>query len=218
MAVAAVVDPPSVDSPIGVLVVDDHPMLRDGIAALVERQADMSMVGEAGDGLEAVRMFTSLRPDVTLIDVQMPRLGGIEAVEEIRRVDPAARLLVLTTYPGDAQAIRALRAGATGYLLKSCIRKELLDAIRAVHRGRRTVSAEVAENLAVHALDERLTGREVAILELVADGRSNRQIASDLSVSADTIKAHLKNIFGKLDVGDRTQAVTVATRRGFMHR
>lgn len=206
------------DRPIRVLIVDDHPMVRDGIAALLDRQGDMAMVGEASDGAEAIAMFQALQPDVTLMDVQMPGTGGIEAIEAIRGISANASILVLTTYGGDAQAIRAMRAGAAGYLLKNCIRRELLDAIRAVHAGRRAISSDIAHALAEHALDERLTERELAVLRLVAEGQGNKQVAQILALSTDTIKAHLKSIFAKLGVDDRTHAVTVAARRGFIER
>lgn len=203
-------------TPIRVLVVDDHPMLREGIVAVIERQADMTVVGEASDGAEAIARFAELSPDVTLMDVQMPGSSGFVAIEGIRARAPRAPILVLTTYPGDNQALRALKAGANGYLLKSCIRRELIDAIRAVHAGRRPISAEIAQEIAAHALDERLTDREVAILKLVAEGHPNKQVAWRLQVSTDTVKAHLKNIFAKLDVSDRTQAVIIAARRGYI--
>lgn len=201
---------------IRVLVVDDHPMLREGIVAVIERQADMTVVGEASDGAEAIARFAELSPDVTLMDLQMPGSSGFVAIEGIRARAPRAPILVLTTYPGDSQALRALKAGANGYLLKSCIRRELIDAIRAVHAGRRPISAEIAQEIAAHALDERLTDREVAILKLVAEGHPNKQVAWRLQVSTDTVKAHLKNIFAKLDVSDRTQAVIIAARRGYI--
>ncbi len=202
--------------PIRVLVVDDHPMMREGIAAVVDRQDDMAILGEAHDGKEALASYAALRPDVTLMDIQMPGMGGIDAIKAIRAIDPGAVILVLTTYPGDTQALRALRAGAAGYLLKSCIRKELLDAIRAVHAGRRAICSEIAQDIALHALDERLTDRETDILALVAEGHPNKQIAWRLSLSTDTVKAHLKNIFAKLGVSDRTHAVILAARRGFI--
>jgi DNA-binding NarL/FixJ family response regulator len=202
--------------PIRVLIVDDHAVVREGIAALLGRQSDMVAVGEASDGAEAVARFSELAPDVTLMDMQMSGMGGVEAIEQIRRLSPQARILVLTTYPGDAHVVRAIRAGAAGYLLKNCIRKELLDAIRSVHAGRRTMSPAVAHELALHALDEPLTERELTILRLVAHGHSNKEIASQLKVSTDTIKAHLKSLFAKLRVDDRTEAVTVAARRGFI--
>lgn len=201
---------------IRVLVVDDHPMLREGIVAVIERQADMTVVGEASDGAEAIARFAELSPDVTLMDLQMPGSSGFVAIEGIRARAPRAPILVLTTYPGDSQALRALKAGANGYLLKSCIRRELIDAIRAVHAGRRPISAEIAQEIAAHALDERLTDREVAILKLVAEGHPNKQVAWRLQLSTDTVKAHLKNIFAKLDVSDRTQAVIIAARRGYI--
>lgn len=204
--------------PIRVLIVDDHPIVREGIAALVERQPDMVAVGEASNGEEALQRYAALRPDVTLMDVQMPGTDGIAAIEAIRRLSANAAILMLTTYPGDAQAVRAIQAGAAGYLLKNSIRKELLDAIRSVHAGRRAVSPEIAHALAVHALDERLSEREVAILRLIADGHANKQIAWRLGVSTDTIKANLKQLFAKLGVDDRTHAVSVAARRGFIER
>jgi DNA-binding NarL/FixJ family response regulator len=207
---------PAGESPIRVLIVDDHPMVRDGIAALLRRQSDMEPVGEANDGNEAVAQFRELSPDVTLMDLQMPGVGGVEAILEIRRIAPDARILVLTTYPGDANAARAMRAGAAGYLLKNGIRGELVDAIRSIHAGRRAVSADIAHELATHALDEALTDREAAILRLVADGHANKEIAWRLSLSNDTIKAQLKAIFEKLGVHDRTHAVTVAARRGYI--
>jgi DNA-binding NarL/FixJ family response regulator len=204
--------------PIRVLIVDDHPVVREGIAALLGRQPDMVAVGEAADGIEAIARFVELAPDVTLMDMQMDGMGGVEAIEKIRGLSSDARILVLTTYPGDAQVVRALRAGAAGYLLKNCIRKELLDAIRQVHAGRRAMSPDIAHDLAVHALDEPLTERELTILRFVADGHANKEIASHLELSTDTIKAHLKSIFAKLGVSDRTEAVTVAARRGFIER
>jgi len=202
--------------PIRVLIVDDHPMVRDGIAALLDRQPDMEPVGEATDGAEAIEKFRALSPDVTLMDVQMAGLGGVEAIIEIRRLSPHAHILVLTTYPGDANAARAIRAGAAGYLLKNGIRAELVDAIRSIHAGRRAVSAEIAHELATHVLDEPLTEQEIAILSLIASGHSNKEIAGRLSRSSETIKAQLKSIFCKLGVHDRTHAVTLAARRGYI--
>jgi len=204
--------------PIRVLVVDDHPMVRDGINGLLNRQDDMEAVGEASDGAEAIDKFRELAPDVTLMDVQMQGMGGVEAIEKIRGLSAEARILVLTTYPGDASAVRAIRAGASGYLLKNCVRGELIDAIRSVHAGRRVVCSDIAHALAEHALDTPLTEREIAILKLVAEGHQNKQIAWRLTLSVDTIKAQLKTIFEKLGVHDRTHAVTVATRRGYLER
>jgi DNA-binding NarL/FixJ family response regulator len=204
--------------PIRILIADDHPFVRDGIVALIERQADMTIVAEAGDGAEAIALFREVQPDLVLMDIQMPRIGGLQAIEAIRREAPTARILVLTTYPGDAQVVRAIQAGAAGYLLKSVVRKELLDAIRSVVLGRPVLSPEVAHELAAHALDDHLTDREVEILRMVADGHANKEIAWRLDLSIDTIKAHLKKAFDKLGVDDRAHAVTVATRRGFIER
>jgi DNA-binding NarL/FixJ family response regulator len=201
---------------IRILVVDDHPVLRDGVAAILENQTDMMMVGEARDGGEAVERYRALRPDVTLMDLQMPGMNGVDAILAIRAEDPAARIIVLTTYAGDVQAVRALKAGATGYLLKSSLRTELMDAIRNVHRGQRHVHRDVADEIALHVVDETLSEREIAVLRLVSIGKANKQIASELGVSEETVKGHLKSIFSKLDVADRTHAVTVAARRGII--
>jgi DNA-binding NarL/FixJ family response regulator len=203
-------------SPIRILIVDDHPLLREGVASILEDRCDMTVVGEASDGAEAVDRFRELRPDVTLMDLQMPVMGGVDAILAIRTDFPDARILVLTTYAGDAQAVGALRAGATGYLLKSSLRTEMLDAIQNVHRGRRHVHGEVANEIALHIADESLSRREIAVLRLVAVGKANKEVARTLSLSEETVKAHLKNIFEKLDVGDRTHAVTVAARRGII--
>lgn len=204
------------DRPIRILTVDDHAVLRDGIAALVAQEPDLEMVGEAANGAEAVEEFRRLRPDVTLMDLQMPGMSGIDAITAICAEAPKARIIVLTTYEGDAQAVRALKAGASAYLLKSSLRKELLDAIRLVHSGRRYVPAEIAQDIAIHAAQEPLTEREISVLELVAEGKANKVIAWELSLSEDTVKAHLRSIFSKLDVSDRTQAVTLALRRGII--
>jgi len=202
------------ERPIRVLTVDDHPALRDGIAAIIGIERDMVLVGEASNGAEAVAAFHNLRPDVTLMDLQMPKMGGLEAIIAIRSQAPNARVIVLTTYHGDVQAARALKAGASAFLLKSSLRTELLDTIRAVHAGRRHVPAEIAQQIALHVADEPLSGREMDILRLVAAGNANKEIAWKLSVSEDTVKAHMKSIFAKLDVDDRTHAVTAAVRRG----
>lgn len=204
------------DRKIRVLVVDDHPVLRDGVAAILENQSDMEMVGEARDGNEAVERFRALHPDVTLMDLQMPGMNGVAAIAAIRSEHPDARIIVLTTYAGDVQAVRALKAGATGYLLKSSLRTELIDAIHNVHRGQRHVHREVADEIARHVVDESLTEREIAILRLVAIGKANKQVASALGLSEETVKGHLKSIFSKLDVADRTHAVTVAAKRGII--
>lgn len=204
------------DPKIRVLVVDDHPVLRDGVAAVLENQTDMLMVGEARDGREAIERFRSLLPDVTLMDLQMPGMNGVDAIIEIRSGHPGAKIIVLTTYAGDAQAVRALKAGAVGYLLKSGLRTELIDAIHDVHRGQRHVHRDVADEIALHVIDEPLTGREIAILRLVSIGKANKQVASELGLSEETVKGHLKSVFSKLGVADRTHAVTVAARRGII--
>jgi DNA-binding NarL/FixJ family response regulator len=203
-------------NPIRLLVVDDHAALREGVAAMVASEPDILAVGEAANGAEAIEVFQRLRPDVTLMDMQMPIMGGLEALTNIRGKFPNARIIVLTTYEGDVQAMRALKAGASGYLLKSSLRKEMLDAIRKVHAGRRYILAEVAEEIAIHAAEEPLSEREVVVLRLVASGKANKVIARELSLSEETIKAHLRSIFSKLEVGDRTGAVTTALRRGII--
>lgn len=203
-------------STIRILVVDDHPVLRDGVAAILGNQTDMAVVGEARDGDEAIERFRQLRPDVTLMDLQMPGKNGVDAIAAIRAEHPGARIIVLTTYSGDVQAVRALKAGATGYLLKSSLRTDLIDAIRDIHRGQRHVHREVADEIAQHVADEALSEREITILRLVAIGKANKQVAAELGLSEETIKGHLKSIFTKLDVTDRTHAVTVAARRGII--
>ncbi len=202
--------------PIRVLVADDHAALRDGIAAIVGNEPDITIAGEAANGEEAIAAFRTLRPDVMLLDLQMPVLGGMEVIQAVREEFSNARIVVLTTYEGDVQALRALKAGASGYLLKTSLRKELLEAIRVVHTGRRYVLAEVAQEIAIHAAEDPLTAREVEILGMVADGNANKVIARRLSLSEDTVKAHLRAVYSKLDVNDRTQAVTVALRRGII--
>lgn len=205
-----------VSAPIRVLCVDDHAMLREGIAAVLQAQPDMLLVGEAANGREAVERHRTLRPDVTLMDIQMPVMGGIEAVAEIRAECPGARIVMLTTYKGDVQALQALQAGASGYLLKSMLRKELLEAIRQVHAGHRHVPAEIARELAEHVTDEMLSTREVEVLRLVAAGSSNKRVAAALQVTEDTVKAHMKHVLAKLGAADRTHAVTIALRRGII--
>lgn len=202
--------------PIRVLIVDDHPMLREGVAAVVGTQQDIEIVGEAENGQRAIEQFRRLRPDVTLLDLQMPVMGGLEALAAIRAEFPEARVVVLTTYSGDAQAVRALKTGAMGYLLKSALRTELLETIRAAHAGRRHLAQEVASEIALHAVDDTLSERELSVLKLVAAGQANKQIAAELAITEDTVKAHLKNIFSKLAVRDRTEAVTQAAKRGII--
>lgn len=201
---------------IRILSVDDHPMLREGIAAVIEGQTDMELIGEAANGREAIASYRLYRPDVTLMDLQMPEMGGIEAITAIRRDFPNARIVVLTTYKGDVQALRAFKAGASGYLLKSMLRKELLDTIRMVHAGRRRIPPEIALDLAEHATDDVLSQREIEVLRRVATGNANKQIAVQLGISEETVKAHMKNILAKLHANDRTHAVTIALKRGII--
>lgn len=201
---------------IRVLIADDHPVMRDGLRAAIESAGDMDVVGEAGDGAQALTRFREVEPDVTLLDIQMPHVDGLQAIAAIRAEFTSARIVVLTTYPGDARAKRALTLGATAYLLKSSTREEILDAIRRAAGGRRAMTAEVASDVALHALSEMLTQRELAVLALVATGHSNKEIAERLNVSDDTVKARLQNVMAKLGASDRTHAVTLAMRRGFL--
>ena len=204
------------DRKIRVLTVDDHPVVRNGIAGLVADQADMVLVGEASNGREAIQEFRTYKPDVTLMDLQMPELNGIDAIIAIRGEFPHARVIVLTTYTGDVQIVRALKAGAQGYLLKNLLHKELLDAIRAVHAGKRILTPELSVEVASHAVDDSLTPAEVSVLRLIADGNANKQIADQLSISEETVKSRVKNILSKLDANDRTHAVTIALKRGII--
>jgi DNA-binding NarL/FixJ family response regulator len=199
-----------------VLVVDDHAVVREGIAAMLAREPDLEFVGEASNGLEALEGFRRLRPDIVLLDLQLPGMSGIEVLTQLRQEHLEARVIILTTYEGDVTAVRALKAGACGYLLKSSLHRELYGAIAAVHAGRRYVLAEVAQDIAVHAAEEPLTSRELDVLGIVAAGKGNKAIARQLGVSEDTVKAHLRSLFSKLDVEDRTQAVVVALRRGII--
>lgn len=203
-------------STIRILIVDDHPLLRDGVEAVVGAEADMTLVGQASSGEQAVEMFRRLHPDVTLMDLQMPGMKGIDAILEIRSGSPAARIIVLTTYPGDAQAVRALKAGAAGFLLKSMLRKHLLDAIRAVHNGKKVVPPEVASQIAEHMLEEALSQREIEVLRCVAQGMANKVVGTKLGIAEETVKAHMKNIMAKLSAHDRTHAVSMATNRGIL--
>lgn len=202
--------------PIRVLVVDDHPLLRDGIVGVLAGEPDMQLVAEAGNGLEAIKAFEACRPDITLMDLQMPEMGGVEAIRHIRQAFPTAKIIVLTTYAGDVQAVQALRAGAQGYLLKSSLRRELLDTIRAVRAGKRRIPPEVASEIAEHSADNELTARELEVLKQLANGNSNKRIAANLRVSEETVKTHMKFILSKLGANDRTHAVTIALKRGII--
>jgi DNA-binding NarL/FixJ family response regulator len=199
-----------------VLTVDDHPLFRSGVAAVIQGEEDIVMVGEATNGQEAIEAYRTHRPDVTLMDVQMPVMNGIDAIVAIRREYPAARFVVLTTYRGDAQALRALKAGAMGYLLKNMLREQLIHTIRAVHSGRRCIPPEVASEIAEHVADDGLTDREIEVLRQVATGTPNKIIAAQLSVSDATVKSHMKSILSKLGANDRTHAVTIAMKRGIL--
>jgi len=201
---------------IRILAVDDHPMLLEGIAALVASQPDMKLVAEASTGREALEQFRKHRPDLTLMDLQMPDMDGIEAMVAICSEFPEARIIVLTTYKGDVQVLRALKAGARAYLLKGLLRKELLETIRAVHGGQRRIPREVAAEIAEHALDSTLTSREVDVLRLIAGGSANKLVADQLSITEETVKSHVKNILSKLGANDRTHAVTIALKRGII--
>jgi DNA-binding NarL/FixJ family response regulator len=201
---------------IRVLCADDHPLMREGIAALLSGRADMALVGEATDGREAVALYRQLMPDVVLMDLSMPVMNGLEAITAIRADFPAARIIVLTTYPGDAPARAALKAGAQAYVLKSLARRSLVEAIVAVHEGRRVLSPEVEARLGEHTAATILTGKEVEILQWVAVGTPNRAIATRLAITEGTVKGHLKSILSKLDARDRTHAVTIALERGFI--
>jgi DNA-binding NarL/FixJ family response regulator len=201
---------------IRIMTVDDHPLLREGIAAVLQDEPDMVLVAEATNGDDAIRSFRQHRPDVTLMDIQMPGMSGIDAMTTIRTEFPNARFIVLTTYQGDVQALRALKAGASGYLLKSMLRKELLETIRIVDSGKRRIPPEVAAELADHLADDALSEREMEILRQVASGNSNKLIASQLGISEATVKGHMKNILSKLGANDRTHAVTIAIKRGFI--
>ena len=205
-----------ISSSIRILTVDDHPLLRDGIAALVNSQPDMKVVAEASSGGEAIERFREHRPDITLMDLRMPDKDGIETMTEIIREFPDARIIVLTTYSGDALIVRALKAGAQGYLLKGLLRKELLDTVRSVHSGRKRISPEVASQVANHATDSSLTLREIDVLQLIAEGNANKIVADRLAITEDTVKAHVRNILSKLGANDRTHAVTIALKRGII--
>src|SRR6266478_583080 len=203
-------------NPIRILVVDDHPVLRQGLAALVGGQTDMRIVGEASNGREAIQQFRAHHPDVTLMDLQMPEMKGLDAMIAIRGEFPEARIIVLTTYTGDVQVLRAMKVGARAYLLKSLLDKELLETIRAVHAGKKTLSAEASYELAEHAMDEALTAAEVQVLRLIAAGNANKEIAAQLSVTEETVKGRVKNILSKLGANDRTHAAMIGVKRGII--
>ena len=203
-------------TPIRVLTVDDHAILREGIAALIDSQPDMKLVAEAATGAEAIAAHAIHDPDVTLMDLALPDMNGIDAITAIRKQRPRARFVVLTTFRGDVQALRALKAGATGYLLKGMLRKDLLDTIRVIHQGGKKVPADISNEIATHASLEPLSAREVQVLRWVAEGCSNKSVALRLSISEDTVKNHMRAILAKLGANDRTHAVTLAIRRGYL--
>ena len=199
-----------------VLSVDDHPVLREGIAALISKQSDIELIAEASNGREAVEQFRMHHPDITLMDLQMPEMSGIDALSAIRGEFPDARIIVLTSYAGDVQVSRALRSGARAYLLKDMLRKELLETIRAVHAGHKRLSSEAAAEIAEHATDDALTPRERDVLRLIAAGNANKEIARRLGLTEGTVKSHVKSILPKLGANDRTHAVTIALKRGII--
>lgn len=201
---------------IKILTVDDHPLLREGIAAVIQGEPDMILVGEATHGQEAIESFRRYRPDVTLMDIQMPGINGIDAIIAIRSEFPNARCIVLTTYQGDVQVLRAIKAGAAGYLLKNMLRKDLLDTIRSVHAGKRIIPSIIAADLVEHLANDALSEREIEVLRSVASGNSNKLVAEQLAVSEATVKGHMKSILSKLGAQDRTHAVTIALKRGFI--
>ena len=203
-------------SPICILVVDDHPVVRAGIETLVAGQTDMTVVAQATNGRDAIQQFRSHHPDVTLMDIQMPQMNGLDALIAIRNESPEARIIMLTTYAGDAQVMRAIKAGARGYLLKSALHRELLETIRGVHAGKKALSAEVSYEVAEHATDDALTPAEVRVLRLIAQGDANKVIAEQLSVSEETVKGQVRNILSKLGAKDRTQAAMIGVKRGII--
>jgi DNA-binding NarL/FixJ family response regulator len=202
---------------IRILVVDDHPVVRQGIAVLVGTQADMTLVAEASNGREAIQQFRAHRPDVAIMDLQMPEMNGLDALIAIRGEFPDAKIIVLTTYAGDVQILRALKGGAQGYLLKNTFHKELVDTIRAVHAGKKSLSPEASYEIAEHSTDDALTPAEVSVLKLIAAGNANKQIADQLSVTEETVKSRVKNILSKLGAQDRTQAAVIGLKRGIIN-
>jgi DNA-binding NarL/FixJ family response regulator len=206
----------SIGNAIRILSCDDHALFRQGIAALLATQPDMSLVAEASNGRDAVQQYRAHRPDITLMDLQMPEMNGLDALTTIRGEFPEARIIVLTTYTGDVQVLRAMKVGARAYLLKNLLDKELLETIRAVHAGKRTLSAEASFELAEHAADEALTAGEVDVLRLIAAGNANKEIAARLSITEETVKGRVKNILSKLNANDRTHAAMIGVRRGII--
>jgi DNA-binding NarL/FixJ family response regulator len=202
--------------PIRILSVDDHPVLRQGIAALVAGQSDMSLVAEASNGREAIQQFRAHHPDVTLMDLQMPEMSGLDALNAIRGEFPEARIIVLTTYTGDVQVLRAIKAGARAYLLKNSLHKELLETIRAVHAGKKALSPEASYQIAEHSTDDALTPAEIRVLRLIAEGNANKEIAARLSVSEETVKGQVRNILSKLGANDRAHAAMIGVKRGII--
>jgi DNA-binding NarL/FixJ family response regulator len=201
---------------IRILTVDDHPLLREGIAALVKAEPDMKIVAEASDGEEAIQQFRRHRPDITLMDIQMPNVNGTEAIIRIRNDFPDARIIVLSTYSGDVQVLRAIKAGARGYIVKGHVHRELLEAVRSVHAGHKRIPPEIAAELAEHAADDVLSSREIDVLRLISAGNANKQIADKLCIEETTVKSHISNILSKLGANDRTHAVTIGLQRGII--
>lgn len=210
------IDLPANPTRIGVLVVDDHPLLRAGLLDTMVDQLDMRVIGEAANGEEAVDLFNTHRPDVTIMDIAMPIMDGVQALRAIRSVHPAARIIMLTTFLGDVQIRRAIEAGAAGFLLKSSVRKDLLDTIRDVHAGKRCIAPEVAQELAQHMGESSLSEREIAVLRCAALGNANKRVAQQLDIAEETVKAHMRSILAKLGARDRTHAVTIALKRGII--
>ena len=203
-------------SPIRILVADDHPVVRAGIQSLVTGHADLTVVAQAANAREAIQQFRSHHPDVTLMDIQMPEMNGLDALMAIRNENPSARIIMLTTYAGDAQVMRAIKAGAQGYLMKNALHRELLDTIRAVHAGKKALSADASYEVAEHAADDALTPAEIRVLQLIAKGNANKEIAEQLSISEETVKGQVRNILSKLGVKDRTHAAMIGIKRGII--